>query len=437
MSVEAASTNVPSDYPTAIDNFYLNTAYSTGVSQTSVNVSYRNVLAVNFDMSAEDAPYTVADYAAGKSVPLTLRKEAGIYSTDPDMGAGTSSGWAINNPSGSGITTRGDWRCFSAVYYAYNRTSDLPDGVAYAIDLSTKPKSSSTGDAYLANMGLGNLSSLSGKAVKGTLSFWYKKNNTDSSSYLGAMISKSVLGEITGAEVGDTNWHYFEADVETELTGTSGFYLGVYSYAASGTFTDYPWSIADFTLTIQSISSVTAATDENGNPYKTSYSISVDVPKNTYWTDCEFKVLDASKNLVYWVSTQRGAQFQGSDYATNPATDLNAKIYYTLADTHDPKNRNWVLFEYNSTDARSIYEHAQKVSGNPTPTIGGIVIQPNFKGTTVGGTQISTLFGTVQGDAPQGYSYVICRASLTSLEKTAGGDCIWRPVKPVSILKEY
>ena len=246
VSVEAASTNVPSDYPTAIDNFYLNTAYSTVVSQTSVNVSYRNVLAVNFDMSAEDAPYTVADYAAGKSVPLTLRKEAGIYSTDPDMGASTGAGWAINAPSGSSITTRGDWRCFSAVYYAYNRTADLPDGVSYAIDLSTKPKSSSTGDAYLANMGLGNLADFSGKTIKGKLSFWYKKNNTDSSSYLGAMISKSVLGEITSAEVGDTNWHYFEADVETELTGTSGFYLGVYSYAASGTFTDYPWSIADF-----------------------------------------------------------------------------------------------------------------------------------------------------------------------------------------------
>lgn len=35
------------------------------------------VRAFNFDMSAEDAPYTVADYAAGKSVPLSLRKGGG------------------------------------------------------------------------------------------------------------------------------------------------------------------------------------------------------------------------------------------------------------------------------------------------------------------------------------------------------------------------
>ena len=187
-------------------------------------------------------------------------------------------------------------------------------------------------------------------------------------------------------------------------------------------------------LTAQSL---TPTTNSDGSAYTTTYSYTDTSVTFTYWTDCEFKVLDADQNLVYWVSTQRGAQFQNSDYATNPATDLNAKIYYTIADTHDPDNRNWVLFEYNATNARSIYEHAQKVSGNSTPTIGGIVIQPNFKGTTVGGTQISTLFGTVQGNAPQGYSYVICRASPTSLEKTAGGDCIWRPVKPIPILKEY
>ena len=170
-----------------------------------------------------------------------------------------------------------------------------------------------------------------------------------------------------------------------------------------------------------------AARSVNGAPYQTSYTASVDVPKNTYWTDCEFKVLDKNKNLVYWVSTQRGAQFQSSDYATNPATDLNAKIYYTLADTHDPDNRNWVLFEYNSTDARSIYEHAQKVSGNPTPTIGGIVIQPNFKGATVGGSEIKDIF-----ESP-GNSYVFLRCSPSTIEKTKGGDAIWRPTSPMPL----
>lgn len=181
---------------------------------------------------------------------------------------------------------------------------------------------------------------------------------------------------------------------------------------------------------------LTPTTNSDGSTFTTTYSYTDNSVVFTFWTDCEFKVLDANKNLVYWVSTQYGAQM-GTDYASNPAADLNAKIYYTLADTSDPDNRNWIQFVYNASTARSIYEHAQTVSGDPTPTIGGIMIQPNFGGTTVGGTKISTLFGTVQGDAPQGYSYVILRASPTSLEKTPSGDTIWRPVKPIPILKEY
>lgn len=182
--------------------------------------------------------------------------------------------------------------------------------------------------------------------------------------------------------------------------------------------------------------SLTPTTNSDGSTFTTTYNYTDNSVAFTFWTDCEFKVLDSEQNLVYWVSSQHGAQ-TGGGYETNPATDLNAKIYYTLADTHDPENRNWILFVYNSTSARSIYEHAQTVSGSSTPTIGGIIIQPNFKGTTVGGTQISSLFGTVQGDAPQGYSYVFLRASPLSLEKTADGDAIWRPVKPIPILKEY
>ena len=181
---------------------------------------------------------------------------------------------------------------------------------------------------------------------------------------------------------------------------------------------------------------LTPTTNSDGSTFTTTYSYTDNSVVFTFWTDCEFKVLDANKNLVYWVSTQYGAQ-TGGGYTTNPATDLNAKIYYTLADTSDPDNRNWIQFVYNSSNARSIYEHAQTVSGDPTPTIGGIMIQPNFGGTTVGGTKISTLFGTVQGHAPQGYSYVILRASPTSLEKTPSGDTIWRPVKPIPVLKEY
>ena len=56
------------------------------------------VRAFNFDMSAEDAPYTVADYAAGKSVPLSLRKGGGEVLELAD----SRSAYQIKDLSGSG-----------------------------------------------------------------------------------------------------------------------------------------------------------------------------------------------------------------------------------------------------------------------------------------------------------------------------------------------
>lgn len=223
----------------------LNSAPST------IDTTMKDFAIFNFDMSAAGAPYSVADYSAGKPVPPSLKRNGGIFSSDPNMGASTSGGWAINTPGGSSIVTKGAWRCFRAVYYCYNRTGDLPAGVEYAIDLSTKVSSAATGDAFLCNIGQGNFARFNGSRFKGRVSFWYRKNNTDTSasSRLSVQIARLIIAYVSGADVSDSDWHFFSEEIDITLTNiATGGFLGISSYATSGTFTDYPWSIADFKL---------------------------------------------------------------------------------------------------------------------------------------------------------------------------------------------
>ena len=175
--------------------------------------------------------------------------------------------------------------------------------------------------------------------------------------------------------------------------------------------------------------------------YKTSYTASDRYASLTSWTDAEFKVLDANGNLVYWVSTQWGAQM-GNDYTTNPAADLNAKIFYTCPqyDEIAGNGRRWIEYIHDDTDARTIFEHAQKFLHDKgiyesSPMIAGIVIQPNFNGNTVGGTSIKSIFGSNAYNTPAGNQYVYLKCSPTSVEHTDYPVFnIWRPTIPVRIL---
>ncbi|MBR6389395.1 MAG: hypothetical protein IKS15_04675 [Opitutales bacterium] len=182
--------------------------------------------------------------------------------------------------------------------------------------------------------------------------------------------------------------------------------------------------------------------DSTGSqPYKTLYTVNDRSASLTNWTDAEFKVLDANGNLVYCVSTQWGAQM-GDDYTTNPAADLNAKIFYTCPqyDEIAGNGRRWIEYIHNDTNARTIYEHAQEFLHDKgiyeaNPTIAGIIIQPNFNGTTVGGTSIKSIFGTNAYNTPAGNQYVYLKCSPTSVESTENPKYnIWRPIIPVRIL---
>ena len=159
------------------------------------------------------------------------------------------------------------------------------------------------------------------------------------------------------------------------------------------------------------------------------------------WTDAEFKVVDSNGNLIYWVSTQWGTQM-GDEYETNAAADLNAKIFYTCPqyDAIPGNGRRWIEYVHNSTNARSIYEHAKtflasKGIPHSSPDIGGIIIQPNFKGNTVGGTSIKSIFGSNAYNVPAGNQYIYLKCSPTSVEHTDNPKYnFWRPIIPKHIL---
>lgn len=164
------------------------------------------------------------------------------------------------------------------------------------------------------------------------------------------------------------------------------------------------------------------------------YTQSIYRPNIILWTDAEFKILDAYGNLIYWVSTQWGAQM-GTDYTTHPAADLNAKIFYTCADTEynrEGSGREWIEYIHNDVNARTIYEHAQNYARFSDPTIGGIIIQPNMSGTTVGGTPIKDIFGTIQENTPNSYSCVFLKCSPLNYERNANNFPMWRPYNVLS-----
>ena len=188
--------------------------------------------------------------------------------------------------------------------------------------------------------------------------------------------------------------------------------------------------------------SITKGNSAGSQAYKTAYTFYDRYANFTKWTDVEFKVLDASGNLIYWVSTQWGAQM-GTSYATHSAADLNAKIFYTCPqyDTIAGNGRRWIEYVHNNVNARTIYEHAQNFLHDngiyeSAPMISGIIIQPNFSGNTVGGTSIKSIFGTNAYNTPAGNQYVYLKCSPTSVEHTDYPEYnIWRPTIPVHILK--
>ena len=350
---------------------------------------------------------------------------------DLNMGASTSGGWA------NATATRGCWQAQKGGYSCYYINNyDLTDdtqatslGITYAVALANTDLSGVPITQQLYNNKI-DLSPYAGRTVKIAYSFYAKKIYDGSTT-----LALATLGTVSTNLTHIKSWH-------SQLVLNSWVKLEDTIYYTVPARTDGA---------VQRIGFVAAGIGENGVIKVDNGAVALanfnfqvfeeaeySVPKNTEWTDGEFKVLDASGNLIYWVSTQWGAQM-GGEYESNPATDLNAKIFYTSPENENNgagKGREWIEYVHNSSNARTIYEHAQTITGSATPTISGIIIQPNFTGTTVGGTSIQSIFGKNAKNAPQGNQYIYLKCSPLSIEKTASGLAVWRTATITPIQKE-
>ena len=353
-----------------------------------------------------------------------------VKNADLNMGASTSGGWEnVSATKGCWQAKKGGYSC----YYInnYDLTGDTQAaslGINYAVALSTTALSGVPITQQLYNNKI-DLSPYAGRTVKISYSF-YAKKIFDGSATLALATLGTVSTNLTqikrwNPELVFNSWVKLEDTIYYTVPARTDGEVQRIGFVAAG--------IVDNVIINVDNGAVALANFNFQVLEEAEYS----VPKNTEWTDGEFKVLDASGNLIYWVSTQWGAQM-GGEYESNPATDLNAKIFYTSPENENNgagKGREWIEYVHNSSNARTIYEHAQTITGSATPTISGIIIQPNFTGTTVGGTSIQSIFGKNAKNAPQGNQYIYLKCSPLSIEKTSSGLAVWRTATITPIQK--
>ena len=211
-------------------------------------ISIYDLKLFNFDMSAEDAPYTVQDYTAGK-LPSLLLKQGTLSTTDPTMGASTGSGWNITTAPSSTVTN-GDWKAGRGVSYLKNRVGDLPEGVSYAIDIATNEGIGYANSfTYLYNKI--SLDSYLGKTIYLRATGWIRKNNTSTATghrvAIGINFSRFI--ELTAAEYTQNVWTKFDKTVKVTVPSSVqdnlSKYIAISAHAPTSSYTDYAWSLAD------------------------------------------------------------------------------------------------------------------------------------------------------------------------------------------------
>ena len=321
----------------------------------------------------------------------------------------------------------------------------------------------SSGTTFSGTTNLNVLSTTGNTSVGGTLSATGATTLSSTLGVSGATSLGSTLGvsgatTLTGALTVNNNATF---GTDTSSTGTfkGKIYMNSSELVATQTWSDNRFfqtkafqlyfdttpSINPYNYQGSGTRSITVSTpyySDNGIRYPSTridgsawpqiYSFHVPTTNFIFWTDVEFKVIRKSDGeLVYWVSTQAGGSM-GVDYFTHPARDPNVKIFYTVSGS--PNNgRNWI--QRTDNDALSNYDHANLYSGTTDVffQIGGIVIQPNLSGNTIGGTPIITFFGSNGTNTPSDeYYYVYLRISPSLVERSMSGSPIWRPYNALS-----
>lgn len=332
-----------------------------------------------------------------------------FVNSDPNMGASVSGGYTgVGKVSGAWTSVDGSG--YGTKYIANaNLTNDTEAaslGIEYAIDYTSYYTVAVGATSGALRINYFDLKQYGGQTVKIKISFYAKKISDDTNP-----ITIWTNGLTTSNRITIKNFarSLFNFDTWTKVE-----------------------EVVDFTVIGSDLSkpiAVGCMGGDTGSYRIANFNMSVvkdkeyTVPKNTEWTDGEFKILDADGNLIYWVSTQWGAQM-GGEYESNPATDLNAKIFYTSPENEangSGKGREWIEYVHNSSNARTIYEHAKLITGSANPTISGIVIQPDWSN------------GDVQSAFKNGKSFIHLKCSPTSIEKTKDGLPVWRTVVPQPI----
>ena len=258
VAISAISTLFSSDDVSGVRPYGVNSstdADTGGAASTNVITSTRLRL-FNFDMTAEGAPYQVADYAAGIE-PSPALMQGVIATTDPTMGASAGDGWNIESAPSANVVN-GDWTAGTKCAYCKNATLSETDiakiGTSYAIDLDT-----GTADSFPQNLLFWNAAKFAkfqGKTVRARISFWVRNNSTYTGS--GSSLGVSVLlgvgwnyTQIYRINVGTSTlptgeWRRIDEEITVGPLDYADNYLGIGAASSAGTFEGAPYTIADF-----------------------------------------------------------------------------------------------------------------------------------------------------------------------------------------------
>lgn len=305
VEISAISTLFSSDDVSGVRPYGVNSsndANTGGAASTNVIASTRLRL-FNFDMSAESAPYSVADYAAGID-PSPALMQGVITTTDPTMGASAGDGWNIESAPSANVVN-GDWTAGTKCAYCKNAALSETDiakiGTSYAIDLNT-----GTADSHPQQMLFWNASKFAkfqGKSVRARISFWIRNNSTYTGS--GSSLGVSVLlgigwnyTQIYRINVGTSAlptgvWKRIDEEITVGPLDYADNYLGVGAASGAGTFEGAPYTIADFKfevlgaqLSLADAADAPQIRDESGNGNHALISGAVLASKNNNPARC-------------------------------------------------------------------------------------------------------------------------------------------------------
>ena len=250
--------DISSTFPFQI-NTIANYASST-VASCPIDTRLSRVKIFNFDMTAEGAPYKVADYAAGID-PSPALTQGVITTTAPTMGASAGDGWNIESAPSANVVN-GDWTAGTKCVYCKNAALSETDiakiGTSYAIDLNT-----GTADSHPQQMLFWNASKFAkfqGRTVRACISFWIRNNSTYTGS--GSSLGVSVLlgigwnyTQIYRINVGTSTlptgeWRRIDEEITVGPLDYADNYLGLGAASGAGTFEGAPYTIADFKFEI-------------------------------------------------------------------------------------------------------------------------------------------------------------------------------------------